>query len=77
MALFHWIGRVIRRVFAFAERLAAAALIGAVTLFSLSLDFTLGIVARLYDRFDAGFSDLAAESRRRKGAKGRVAAPAE
>lgn len=73
MALFHWIGRL----FAFAERLAAAALIGSVTLFAASLDVALGIVSRLYDRFNAGFSDLAAESRRRREARGRVAAPAE
>lgn len=77
MALFHWIGHIIRRVIALAERLATAALIGVVTLFAASLDFALGIVARLYDRFDAGFADLAAESRRRRAAKGKVAAPAE
>lgn len=73
MALFHWIGRII----AGAWRLAVKAFLGVVTLFGASLDIALGIVAQLYDRFDAGFSDLAAESRRRKGAKGRVAAPAE
>ncbi len=71
MALFHWIGRVVR----FCERLGAAAFIGVVTLFSVTLDFALGIVTRLYDRFDQGFSDLAAESRRRKAAKGEVAEP--
>jgi hypothetical protein len=73
MALFHWIGRVI----AGAWRLAVKAFFAGVTLFGASLDFTLGIVALLYDRFDAGFSELAAESRQRKGAKARVAAPAE
>ncbi|MCJ2011589.1 hypothetical protein [Methylobacterium sp. J-076] len=71
MALFHWIGRVLKG----AERLAAAAFIGVVTLFAASLDFALGIVTRLYDRFDAGFSDLAAQSRQRRTAKGEVAAP--
>lgn len=73
MALFHWIGRII----AGAERLAGAALVGVVRLFAGSLDFTLGLVTRLYERFDGGFADLAAESRRRKGAETRVAAPAE
>lgn len=73
MALFRWI----RRIIAGAETLAAAAFIGVVTLFSASLDFALGIVARLYDRFDAGFSELAAESRERRAAKAEVAAPAE
>lgn len=73
MALFHWIGRV----FTLVERLAAAALIGTVTLFAASLDFALRIVTRLYDRFDGGFSELAAEARRRKAMKGEVAAPAE
>jgi hypothetical protein len=73
MALFHWIGRIV----AGAERLAGAALVGVVTLFSASLDFALGLVTRLYERFDGGFADLAAESRRRKGAETRVAAPAE
>jgi len=73
MALFHWIGRVI----AGAWRLAIAAFIGVVTLFGATLDFALGLVSRLYDRFDAGFSDLAAESRQRRAAKTRVAAPAE
>lgn len=73
MALFHWIGRVI----AGAWRLAMAAFIGVVTLFGATLDFALGLVSRLYDRFDAGFSDLAAESRQRRAAKTRVAAPAE
>jgi hypothetical protein len=73
MALFHWIGRVI----AGAWRLAMAAFIGVVTLFGATLDFALGLVSRLYDKFDAGFSDLAAESRQRRAAKTRVAAPAE
>ncbi len=73
MALFHWIGRVI----AGAWRLAEAAFIGVVTLFGASLDVALGLVATLYDRFDAGFSNLAADSRRRRAAKDRVAAPAE
>ena len=73
MALFHWIGRVISG----AWRLAVTAFFGVVTLFGASLDFALGLVSRLYDRFDAGFSDLAAQSRRRRGAKDRVAAPAE
>ena len=71
MALFHWIGRIITG----AWRLALAVFIGVVTLFGASLDFALGLVAQLYDRFDAGFSDLAAESRRRRAAKERVAAP--
>ncbi len=73
MALFHWIGRVI----AGAWRLAMAAFIGVVTLFGATLDFALGLVSRLYDKFDAGFSDLAAESRQRRAAKTRVAAPAK
>lgn len=73
MALFHWIGRVI----AGAWRLAMAAFIGVVTLFGATLDFALGLVSRLYDRFDAGFSDLAAQSRQRRAAKAQVAAPAE
>lgn len=73
MALFHWIGHVI----AGAWRLAMAAFIGVVTLFGATLDFALGLVSRLYDRFDVGFSDLAAESRQRRTAKTRVAAPAE
>ncbi len=73
MALFHWIGRVIVG----AWRLAMAAFIGVVTLFGATLDFALGLVSRLYDKFDAGFSDLAAESRQRRAAKTRVAAPAE
>ncbi len=73
MALFHWIGCVI----AGAWRLAMAAFIGVVTLFGATLDFALGLVSRLYDRFDVGFSDLAAESRQRRAAKTRVAAPAE
>ena len=73
MALFHWIGRVISG----AWRLAVTAFFGVVTLFGASLDFALGIVAQLYDRFDAGFAELAAESRERRAAKGRVAAPAE
>ncbi len=71
MALFHWIGRIITG----AWRLALAAFIGVVTLFGATLDFALNIVAQLYDRFDAGFSELAAESRRRRAAKTRVAAP--
>ncbi|GJD34353.1 hypothetical protein [Methylobacterium aerolatum] len=73
MAVFHWIGRIV----AGAGHLAKVAVLGVVALFSASLDMVLGLVARLYDRFDTGFSDLAAESRARKGAKGRVAAPAE
>jgi len=73
MALFHWIGRVISG----AWRVAMAAFIGVVTLFGATLDFALGLVSRLYDKFDAGFSDLAAESRQRRAAKTRVAAPAE
>ncbi len=73
MALFHWIGRVI----AGAWRLAMAAFIGVVTLFGATLDLVLGVVSRLYERFDAGFSDLAAQSRQRRAAKGKVAAPAE
>jgi hypothetical protein len=71
MALFHWIGRIITG----AWRLALAAFIGVVTLFGATLDFALNIVAQLYDRFDAGFSELAAESRQRRAAKTRVAAP--
>ena len=73
MALFHWIGRIATG----AWRVAMAAFIGVVTLFGASLDLALGLVGRLYDRFDAGFSDLAAESRRRRAAKAQVAAPAE
>ncbi len=73
MALFHWIGRIITG----AWRLALAAFIGVVTLFGATLDFALNIVAQLYDRFDAGFTELAAESRQRRAAKTRVAAPAE
>ncbi len=71
MALFHWIGRIITG----AWRLALAVFIGVVTLFGATLDFALNIVAQLYDRFDAGFSELAAESRQRRAAKTRVAAP--
>ncbi|MGC5779722.1 hypothetical protein [Methylobacterium sp. NFXW15] len=73
MALFHWIGRIVR----FAGHLAATAFFKVVILFGASLDLVLALVTRAYERFDGGFSDLAAESRRRRAAKVRVAAPAE
>ncbi len=56
-------------MFRFAGHLAATAFIKVVTLFGASLYLVLALVTWAYERFDGGFSDLAAESRRRRAAR--------
>ncbi|WCS27769.1 hypothetical protein LOK46_13395 [Methylobacterium sp. NMS14P] len=65
--MFRWIGRVI----AWVGRLFVSVCIGAVALFARSLDFMLGVVTRLYERFDAGWNRLSSEARERHAREGR------
>ncbi|MBE7178824.1 MAG: hypothetical protein INR69_20655 [Mucilaginibacter polytrichastri] len=67
MRIFRWFGRVI----AWTGRCAISVFMGGVALFGAALDFMLGIVGRLYDRFDTGWSRLASEARQRHVREGR------
>ncbi|MDP4026835.1 hypothetical protein Q8W71_31235 [Methylobacterium sp. NEAU 140] len=64
---FRWLGRLLSGV----GHIATRAVIGSVALFSVVLDLLLGIVARLYDRFDAEWARMAREADERRTRDGR------